>query len=25
LPADAPKGTRAKMIAGSFQVLVLEK
>ncbi|MBV9986066.1 MAG: YncE family protein [Chitinophagaceae bacterium] len=25
LPADAPKGTRAKMIPGSFQVLVLER
>jgi YVTN family beta-propeller protein len=25
LPADAPKGTRAKMVVGSFQVLVLEK
>ena len=23
LPADAPKGTRAKMIPASFQVLVL--
>jgi YVTN family beta-propeller protein len=25
LPADAPKGTRPKMVAGSFQVLVLSK
>jgi YVTN family beta-propeller protein len=25
VPADAPKGTRPKMIAGSFQVLVLSK
>jgi YVTN family beta-propeller protein len=25
LPADAPKGTRPKMIPGSFQVLVLER
>lgn len=25
VPADAPKNTRPKMIAGSFQVLVLEK
>lgn len=25
LPADAPKGTRPKMVAGSFQVLVVSK
>jgi YVTN family beta-propeller protein len=25
VPADAPKGTRPKMVAGSFQVLVLSK
>ncbi len=25
IPADAPKGTRPKMIAGSFQILVLSK
>jgi YVTN family beta-propeller protein len=25
LPADAPKGTRPKMVAGSFQVLVISK
>jgi len=25
LPADAPKGTRPKMVPGSFQVLVLGK
>lgn len=25
IPADAPKGTRPKMVAGSFQVLVLSK
>jgi DNA-binding beta-propeller fold protein YncE len=25
IPADAPKGTRPKMVAGSFQILVLSK